>query len=267
MRHAALGECHKYDFKASSYALLTSLAVQIDPTLHVAAIKDYIRHRTHIRARVAKAVGISEVWAKAVFTAIGFGAELRDNPHNAIRAKLGHDKYNLLVGNTEFAMIATQLKAVSKTIDKAFPNTGFEFFGADYSPLDPHTGSRRTKNQKLAWIYQRMESEALRMFVDLADEQPLLVAHDCAYFKSKLPASKTQDIAFQLSRQFELLRFEHEKVIPIYAAEDVGHLDALIRADLASHAARIQEEERLAAPYRSPSLAGTGARRRLVPTP
>ena len=161
VRDAALGVCHKYDFKASSYALMTSLAVQIDPTLKVEAIKHYVKHRASIRKRIAADVGISEEWMKEIFTAIGFGARINDNPHSYLRDKLGKDKYNLLMMNRAFADIIVPFKAVSETIAKAFPKDGFEFFGLEYSSINPATGAKRNVNQKLAWIYQRMESVAL----------------------------------------------------------------------------------------------------------
>ncbi len=267
VRHAMLGECHKYDFKASSYALMTSLAVQIDPTLKVGALTEYIAQRSFIRKRIAKDVGISEEWAKSVFTSLGFGAELKDNPYNAIRSKLGQNKYSILICNEEFSMIAKQLKAVNKVINAAFPNGGFVFYGREYRPLDPKTGSKRTKNQKLAWIYQCLESEALKQFIDLAGVDPLLAAHDCLYFEQQLPASKTADIAYRLSQQFNLLRFEHEKVMPIHAVEDHGKRDREIEDQVRAHKRNIAEHERQAASYRSMRIDDSTQPKRMAQTP
>jgi len=58
VRHAALGRCSKIDFKASSYAILTSIALEINPQLKVEALKSYIKYRAPIRARIAKQVGV-----------------------------------------------------------------------------------------------------------------------------------------------------------------------------------------------------------------
>jgi hypothetical protein len=267
VRHAMLGECHKYDFKASSYALMTSLAVQIDPTLKVGALTEYITQRSVIRKRIARDVGVSEEWAKTVFTALGFGAKLKDNPYSAIRRKLGHNKYNKLISNEEFSMIAKQLQAVSKVINTAFPNDSFAFYGREYSPIDPTTGNKRTKNQTLAWIYQCLESEALKRFVDLAGVDPLLAAHDCLYFKQQLPSSKTADIAYKLSQQFNLLRFEHEKVMPIHAAEDHGKRDREIEDQVRSHKHNIAEHELQAASYRSLRIDHGTLTKRMAQTP
>ena len=89
VRHAALGRCAKIDFKASSYAILTSLALAINPQLKVEALKSYIKYRTPVRIRIAEAVGISVDWIKTIFTSLGFGAEVKDNRHNTIRKMLG----------------------------------------------------------------------------------------------------------------------------------------------------------------------------------
>jgi hypothetical protein len=255
VRHAALGPCHKYDFKASSYALMTSLALQIDPTLQVEAIRYYVKHRSHVRRRIAKQVGISDEWAKSVFTALGFGAELKDTPFNAIRKQLGKEKYDLLMGNDEFAAIASQFKAVCKTLASAFSSNGFELCGRTYSPTNPKTGRKRTPNQKLAWIYQCLESAALQTFLDAAAAAPLLAAHDCLYFKHEIPASLTADIAHLLSQRFELLRFEHEPIFPIHATEDLLPRDWHILEEDLAHRALIAAQERAAISYTSPHLA------------
>lgn len=267
VRHAALGPCHKYDFKACSFALMTSLALQIQPDLPVAAIKDYIRHRAAIRKRLAAHLNISPDRAKGIFTALGFGAELKNNPHHAIRGQLGADAYERLLQHDEFAAIASQLKAVSAVIDKAFPRDGFEFFGRTYSPTHPKTGAKRTKNQKLAWIYQCMEAEALRQFVELADAEPLLTAHDCVYFKTQLPPSKTQDIAHLLAQQFELLRFEHEAVTPIHAVEEHCAANRAVDSRERQHRESIARQDQLAQNYHSPHVGSPTCQARSVCTP
>lgn len=267
VRHAALGPCHKYDFKASSYALMTSLALQIDPTLQVEAIRYYVKHRSRIRSRIAKQVGISDEWAKSVFTALGFGAKLSDTPFNAIRKQLGKAKLDLLKGNDEFAAIAGQFRVVCKTILSTFSGDGFELCGRTYSATDPRTGCKRTPNQKLAWIYQCLESAALQTFIDHADASPLLAAHDCLYFKHKIPASLTEDIAYLLSQRFELLRFEHEQITPIHAAEDHGMRNRHIAEGERMHRAFIADQECAAVDYRSPHLTAHADATRYVMTP
>lgn len=248
VRNAALGPCHKYDFKASSYALMTSLALQIDPTLKVAAIKDYIKYRGAIRKRIADEVGITEEWMKEIFTAIGFGAKTSDNPYSYVRGKLGSEKYKLLMANDEFMYIKLQFEEVTDTIAKNFPSDDFEFFGRQYTSIDPKRGTKRSKAQKLAWIYQCMESVALRAFVDMAKAEPLLAAHDCLFFKNKLPLSNETDARYKLSQMFSLLNFEYEEVSPI------RFLDSSLDAAMAAHNQLKEEQEYEAMNYTSPTM-------------
>ena len=163
VRHAALGRCSKIDFKASSYAILTSIALEINPQLKVESLKSYIKYRAPIRTRIAKKVGISEEWIKTVFTSLGFGAEVKDNRHNTIRNKLGKEKFNILVANQEFAYIKHELDLVRSTILKSeqFSGDVFQIGDYTYKHIDSKTGLKRNKNQKMAWIFQAIERMAL----------------------------------------------------------------------------------------------------------
>src|SRR5690606_4525856 len=99
-----------------------------------------------------------------------------------------------------------------------------------------------------AWIYQRMESVALQAFVDMADETPLLAAHDCLFFKRKLLQPLETDIRYKLNQKFSLLNFEHEEIRPI------GLLNADIDSEVALHKQFIAEQERDAMHYTSPAI-------------
>jgi len=52
-----VGQCHRYDFKAASYALMTSLAQHFDPTLKTAALTGIRQVPSIIRRRIAAALG------------------------------------------------------------------------------------------------------------------------------------------------------------------------------------------------------------------
>ena len=248
VRHAALGRCHRYDFKAASYALMTSLAIQLDPTIKVEVLKDYIKNRSLIRKRIARDVGISEEWMKSIFTSIGFGAALKDNPFNSIRGMLGQEKYHKLVCNFEFQSIKRQLDQVCDTIHKhsSFPDTGFVLLGRTYTQINPKDNKKRTKNQKLAWIYQCLESHALGLFagaVPAAYEIKLMV-HDCLYLKRPLPAHHLADIKWKLSQTYSLLNFEHDVIVPIHAEGFVGRAEREMRLHEQEHSQHIAEEGR-----------------------
>jgi hypothetical protein len=237
VRHAALGVCHKYDFKACAFALMAGLAHAIDRTLLIGATLDYVKNRQKIRERVAKQLNISESLVKTIFTAMGFGAELKNNQHNAIRGalaksarqqydsnvrlerdvynNLGADEFQLLIANPTFRFIYDELQTINATILAYFKTHDLQIGDNTYNAIDPKTGKRRTDKQKLAWIYQALEAQAMERFVDLAGQEPLLTTHDCIYFKQKLPVSQVLDITMQLQEQFPYLRFEHEAIYPI----------------------------------------------------
>ncbi len=255
VRHAALGRCSKIDFKASSYAILTSIALAINPQLKVESLKSYIKYRTPIRIRIAKSVGISEEWIKTIFTSLGFGAEVKDNPFNSIRKKLGQEKFNLLVANQEFAYIKQELDVVRDTILKSdyFSGDDFTIGGNTYTHLDSKTGMKRTKNQKLAWIYQAFERMALEIVINKMPKNftMLLPVHDCLYIKQRLPSHVVLDLKDEIRQLIPLLDFEQELIIPIHADEDHDKFNLVIEAEELAHKQRVAVAEREARGYKS----------------
>jgi hypothetical protein len=247
VRHAALGRCSKIDFKASSYAILTSIALVINPQLEVESLKSYIKYRAPIRTRIAKKVGVSEDWIKTVFTSLGFGAEVKDNPYNTIRNKLGKEKFNILVANQEFASIKHELDVVRNTILKSEQFSGDEFTLGKYTykHIDSKTEMKRNKNQKMAWIFQAIERMALEIVINKMPENftMLLPVHDCLYVKQRLPAHVLLDLKDEIRQLVPLLDFEQELIIPIHAAEDHDKFNLAIEAEESAHKKRIYQEE------------------------
>ena len=237
VRHAALGVCHKYDFKASAFALMAGLAYEINPSVKLGAVLDYVKNRQVIRKRISDQLGISEAVVKTIFTALGFGAELKNNQHNAIRGalaaaarmqhdmtvrldrsiynNLGAEEFKQLVNNQTFGYIYEELQAINAIIIEHYKGNELEIGDVTYSETDPKTGKKRNDRQKLAWIYQALESMAMMQFADLAQQEPLLTTHDCLYFKQKLPASVVVDVTMQLQQTLPFLRFEHQAIYPI----------------------------------------------------
>lgn len=251
IRHAALGYCYQYDFKAASYALMTSMAMELDPSIKVAALKNYIVNRSTIRKRIATDVGISEEWMKGVFTSLGFGAELKDNPFSTIRRKLGSEKYQKLLSNSEFMQIADQLRVVSNTICNHVGKGDFEWLGSEYTEINPKDGKKRTKNQLLAWIYQRMESDAMNLMLGLIPDgyRVLLTVHDGVYLDKPLPSGVVVDIKIKLRQRYSLLDFAGSHISPIHAPAYVSDTAKAYEHEQLLHRARLEEEERLAEEY------------------
>lgn len=243
VRHAALGRCHMYDVKAASYALLTGLALEIDPTLDVGVLVDYVSHRSRIRKDIAADVGITEEKVKEIFTSLGFGAKTANNPYASIRKTLGKAAYSRLMMNDQFVRIRDAMNLVREVIAGHYPDT-FEFRGRHYDSICPRTGETRKKDQKLAWIYQAMEAEAITRFGADAVEagyQPLLFVHDCVYFKYKLPEAVLAKITNDLQQTFPLLETDHEIIYPIHTADFVDPVYAQAEREAREHRERTRK--------------------------
>lgn len=165
---------------------------------------------------------ISESRMKDIFTSLGFGATTANNFRASIRKSLNTQQYDALMSNKTFGHIEAASNLVRNTIANHFKAEDFEFRGMQYrtNVLD-HKGNpeKRSVNQKLAWIYQVMESEAVTEFGDRAQARgydPLLFAHDCVYFKRKPVQDLVDDIMYFLNQKFPLLRIEYEAVYPIF---------------------------------------------------
>lgn len=268
VRHAVLGPCWKYDFQACSYAVMASLALAIDPTLKVAGLAEYVKQRKIVRKRIAAEVGISETWMKDVFTSLGFGAQLKNSTYTAIRSKLGAEKYQRLVANQEFMDIKTALDAVSKCIlnSETFKSDSFTLNDYTYRNIKPKDGTKRNNSQKLAWIYQNLESHYLTQFTHaiLKDaehpQHPALLTHDCVYFYKRLTNAQKLDAKVMLRAQCPLLTFEEEEITPIASKEYKANINSSSEEviALATHHALIAEEERLAGGYKSQAAVAEG---------
>jgi hypothetical protein len=192
-------------------------------------------------------VGVSEDWIKTVFTSLGFGAEVKDNPFNTIRKKLGQEKFNILVANQEFASIKHELDVVRNTILKSEQFSSDEFSIGDYiyKNIDSKSGLKRTKNQKMAWIFQAVERMALEIVINKMPKNftMLLAVHDCLYIKQSLPSHVLLDLKDEIRQLVPLLDFEQELIIPIHATEDHDKLNLEIASEESAHKKRIYQEE------------------------
>ena len=277
VRHAALGYCYKYDFKASAFALMAGLAHTINPAIKIASVLDYVKNRNSIRQCIAKELNVDESIVKTIFTAIGFGAELKNNQFNAIRGafakvarmkhdasirlekdiynNLGADEFMRLIENSTFCDIYINLQVINQTILDYYKTNALVINDRTYCNIDVKTGKKRNDRQKLAWIYQALEFTAMVQFSDLVadmtQQEPLLTTHDCIYYKNKLPASVKVDASYLLNQKFPYLRFEEEEIVPIVE-------DAYFAARFAQtiqferkHVQRIKEQELLARNYSS----------------
>ena len=276
VRHAALGICHKYDFKASAFAIMSGLAHLINPELKIGETLDYIKNRQIVRKRIAKELNVSEELIKSIFNSLGFGAELIDNQFHAIRKELakyarkqqnltgerleqdiynnlGADEYNLLINNVTFSQIYKELQLINSTIINYCKDNELVINGRTYCDINPNNNKKRNDKQKLAWIYQGLESMAMQQFNDFAIEvqeiESLLTTHDCLYFKQRLTAESIKDINYHLNKTFQYLRFEHEEIYPIVEDEFFNARYSEQDMDSQRHKEFIINEQRRAESY------------------
>lgn len=122
-----------------------------------------------------------------------------------------------------------------------------------YTHLDSKTGMKRTKNQKLAWIYQAFERMALEIVINKMPKNftMLLPVHDCLYIKQRLPSHVVLDLKDEIRQLIPLLDFEQELIIPIHADEDHDKFNLVIEAEELAHKQRIAVAEREARGYKS----------------
>jgi hypothetical protein len=277
VRNATLGYCYKYDFKASAFALMAGLAHAINSEIKIGAVLDYVKNRTKIRERIAKELDIDESVVKTVFSAIGFGAELKNNQFNAIRGafakvarmkhdttirlekdiynNLGADEFKRLVNNSTFGEIYEALQVINQTILDYYKTNELVICDRTYSNIDVKTSKKRNDKQKLAWIYQAMEFTAMEKFsdivFDMTQQETLLTTHDCIYYKNRLSLNVRHDATNFLNQTFPYLRFEEEEIVPIMEDELFNARFADAEQFEQEHLQRIKEQELLARNYSS----------------
>jgi hypothetical protein len=244
VRDAALGVCHKYDFKACAFAVMAGLASTINSKLKVPAVLDYVNNRAQIRKRIAAEVGISVNLVKEAFTSIGFGAELKDNYKCAIRSKIqkaahiaynggvyiedkelfanmGKAEFDRLMANITFMEIYNEFHLINETILNSSHLFGCGDLGfRPYKEVN-EKGRKRSYRTLLAYIYQSLEAVAMQQFSALTNQNPLLTTHDCIYLKTKLTATEIANITSKLQEDvpFQYLSFEYQSIFPITTRE------------------------------------------------
>lgn len=260
VRHAALGACVRYDFKAASFAVTASLAQQIahatGDTVRTASLEDYVRNRQRIRERIARDTGCRIQDIKQAFTALGFGAQQTVNPYKALgKIFRGHpEDYAALVANREWQWIFEELQQANQLLLRTF--TG-EFEGANgfhFREVHPESGKPRTDSQRLAWIYQNLESYMLSIFIksvrEQTGEEPLLEVHDCVYYPKQIPAEAVKDAVLEVREVIQFAEMESELVYPLRPQAEY-HQPQEHDVAAMEHEQRIQAEEQRARGYAS----------------
>lgn len=233
VRHAVLGRCWRYDFKACSYAVMLGWAKALKDEhdqLYCGKIEDYIMHRDKIRKAISKETGIKVDVVKQIFTALGFGAKVVNNPFMSIRGHISkaygapEDKqlFDALVNNQTFKFVKEELDMVNKIILKHLDPNDLNDNIRQYHQLTSKN-KLKTDAQKLAWIYQATESLLLERFIEMIKEDtnldPILTVHDCVYYKWPIPNDAWQSAITELRKSFPDLMMEETAIWPIASKE------------------------------------------------
>jgi hypothetical protein len=287
VREAALGPAFKYDFAACCYTALTNLAVDIladefskdNFKLSYSEfaefdqkrffwLRDYATNRTQIRERVARETGISVKSVKTAFTMIGFGAKLQVTPKGvngeaigAMNRELCANEIRALEGNDTFMRIYNQFREATSIILKSerFKGDTFELYGRTYKSVDSN-GKKRNKSQKVAWIYQCIERQALDALYDHATAQKvevLLLVHDCIYTRQEIHAPN--DACYKMGdrnglniRNMRVSKEESKVFGKGFRSKQ------RILGEVEQHKALIEEQEKLAREYKGLSATTSG---------
>lgn len=254
VRHAALGQCWKYDFQAHSYAILLSLAEMINPLHEFPMLADYIRYRAAWRTRLAKLTGASEGNIKAVFTSLGFGANIVKNPYTAINKLLNKDQYQKLISDSTFEMFYNELLEANKLVSESPEFQGnFEIGNCKFTEVDPVTGKKKSRAQRLSWIYQAMEAVTLKQFIEIVEQRdgqtPIMTVHDCAYYKTAITTDTLIDAQYLIRQVFAAVKMDHKKIYPI--GQDPAQAPAVLdlEQEWSDHRERMIAEEQAAKNY------------------
>ena len=283
VREAALGVCHKYDFRSCALVVMLGLARQLDPALRLklAALEDYICHRSRQRDLIARQMlhlrgeavptdpdqlkrsqnyqqMLKQI--KSVLTAAQFGAQISASPRTQIRRIMGQQGLVHLQSCQEFLWIYQDLQTVFDTVAQGFPDDTFELtLGRHYHPEVIRDGKpfRRRTAHRLAWIYQNFESYFLKYTQDLAEQRhgvtALMTVHDCVYYAVPIPLETLKAVTTHayLDLHMSHLTLEHTAVNPITTDAGFQARYQAAQAERQAHLDLIQDQEAVALGYQS----------------
>ena len=282
VRHAALGKCHLYDMRVGAFGVMGGLAKQyakelgLEVSLH--NIKGYIKNKDEYRMRVTKYIYPEETKdfkkleqfkaffgfynVKNALTAIGFGAKRNVNAvwkdHNDKWCATSINK--AFKNNKDEAERFINCNLINDLLDEYVECTKVvelrleqdEEFAAFFNLTED-----MNRGQKLAMVYQTMETKIMSSFMDIVGvENVLLPVHDGAYIKYKIDyASVWYKLVIPFIGDKDFIQLDHTR----YGLADISNESA--------HAMFIAEQEEVARTYMSPTMVGGAVKKRQVQTP
>lgn len=209
IRYTAIRDCYEYDLQAASYSLVAARAKQIDSTLDISVIENYVANRKKIRAQIAKDVFGHDFEGskfidiiKTALTLIGFSGRLQtlneNDPKTGLPVldldkafnthKFGNEMILKFIKHKEVKALHENLKTANKVLHDHYMNlnnqlevrTGFKFEQYD------DKGEKKGRGKRLAHIYQSLESMALDVLMIHAGDNLVLMLHDGILSKEQL---------------------------------------------------------------------------------
>ena len=234
VREAALGYCHRYEFRANTFALLACAASDLNPSLRVASIKNYIIRGAHARTKLASESGLPEWQIKDIINSLVFCPDINHK----------------LSAHQEFEWLQEEHTGVTETI-LSLKNEIID----GLTESRQYSGKRNDNAQFLAWFYQVMETRLLdrttELLTELGCESPLLIVHDCIYLKHKMSPDVMQTLVILLQNDFKHISLEYSEVIPMVSRQKHAERYSQEDHDVTMHHARIAQAEKEAIGYKS----------------
>ena len=225
VRHAALGDCYKFDIENSVFSWKLTYIKQLVNGAPCAPYTDeYLEFKRATRKRLAKTVfGTSDGWAvkivKRAITAIGFGATSRAGGYveNGTYKQLAiseiitsREKLNVFLNDNWVKGFIKEQKLINDIIFEYEVN---ELNREDeFKAISNLVNKRNTlrKNSVISYLYQHYERNLLNeMYRILSKGEILLGVHDCVYTKHNV---NLQDMRVCLRKLSPYLNLDREEI-------------------------------------------------------
>lgn len=245
VRHAALGKCHSYDIRVCAFGVMAGVAEQYakEQGLQVKFhnILGFIARKEAYRIHITRHVYPEETKylnndamkrffgyynVKQALTSIGFGAK-RNATSVWMNAEGKFERTSILdcfKGNKAEAERFLDCQMINDLLDEYVECSDIVLLRIERDPVfakEFKFPDKMKKGEKLAFIYQHMESLILAdMITILGPDNMLLPVHDGCYVKHKIDI---MDLWFKLNVPFitnkDYIQFDHTSYMPASVCE------------------------------------------------
>jgi len=262
VRHAALGSYHLYDIRVCAFGVMAGIAMDYQNSLGIPVINqhhiyEYIRYKDKVRMDITKQVyphtqsykledikKLKEYYnIKISLTAIGFGAKLNTASYwedsngklqttSLLKSMRNKEDLNKFLNCEEVKNLIKEFTDCTKSVLHRLDND--QEFAKEFS-IKP----KMTKGQKLAMVYQTMESIIMNQFIsNIGYDKVLLSVHDGVYLKHGINlANEWTKLKVKYIYDMLYIQFDHEHQI---------RKNTNVDTNSETHSEFIKQEERIA---------------------